>query len=92
MPATSGPSGTHDGEPDVLTRREFDQGLDGVGGDVDIAYLGLERGARIAWGDEHLMNPGRLRAFPRQRMFAAATADDENLHAIPPSGGSDACR
>jgi hypothetical protein len=73
--------GTYDGECDFLARRKLEQGLDIVGRDVDIAYLGLERRARVPRSDEHVVNARRMRALPRQRVFAAATADDQNLHA-----------
>src|SRR5258708_36226356 len=72
--------GTDDGESDVLTRRECEQGVDIIGRDGDVADLGLERGARVAGSDEHLIYPRRLSTFPSQRVFAAAAADDQDFH------------
>ncbi len=72
--------GADDGESDVLARGECKQGVDIVGGDGNVADLGLERRARISWRDEYLIHARRLRALPGQRVFAAAAADDQNFH------------
>ncbi len=72
--------GPDDGEPDILANRELQQGVDVVGRNVDIAHLGLECRARVPRSDEYLLDPRRLRALPRQCVFAAAAADDQNLH------------
>src|SRR6185437_1378228 len=77
------PLGADDGKPYVFARRERQQPLDVVGGDIDVAYLGLERGAGVSGGGENGMDTRRLRAFPRQRVLAAAAADDQNLHSGP---------
>ncbi len=75
--------GADDGQGDVFARGKFEQGVDGVGRDVDIAHLGLERRAGVARRDEDLVHARRLRAFPCQRVFTAAAADDEDFHGGP---------
>jgi hypothetical protein len=50
-----------------------------LGSDSDVFASGLARAAGVAGGDEHLFDPGRLRDFPRQRVFATAAADDEDF-------------
>ena len=46
---------------------------------------GLARRAAVARRHEHLRDARRLRDLPRQRMFASAAADDEDVHASPVS-------
>ena len=48
----------------------------------DILQPVLARGTGIARRDKHLLHPRRLREFPRQRVLAAAAADDEDFHLI----------
>ena len=50
----------------------------------------LDGRARIARGDQDLVDARGLREFPGQRVLAAAAADHEDLQHL--SGGSGACR
>src|SRR3984957_5929157 len=72
--------GSHDGEADVFARGECEQAVDIVGGNVDVADLGLECGARVARSHEYLRHSRRLRTLPSQRVFAAAATHDEYFH------------
>src|SRR5580658_9907106 len=72
--------GTHDGEADVLAHRQLQQGVDIVGGNADVAHLGFERRTGVSRSHEHESGAGRLRAPPRERVLAAAAADDQYLH------------
>ena len=74
------PLGPDDREVDALGRGQLDQAGDVLGRDGDIAHLRLGGGAGIARRDEHLVTRARLRALPGERMFAAAAADDQDLH------------
>ena len=44
------------------------------------------RGAGIAWRNKDFLHQRRLRQFPRQRVFAATTADDEDFHWVMGNG------
>ena len=63
---------------DVFAFRERDQVRNRRARNV--SEPGLARSARVAGGHEYLGDARRLRDFPRQRMFAATAADDENIH------------
>ena len=47
--------------------------------DIDIAAFAFARGAGIAGRDQHFVDARRLRELPRQRVFASAGSDDEDL-------------
>ena len=64
--------GADDRQCDVLVPRELRECLDIVGRDGDVAKFVLARRAGVARGDEHFVDARRLRAFPRQRVFATA--------------------
>ena len=82
MPAASGASGPTTVSATSLLARERDE----VGNrrERDVGQLRLARGAGVAGRDEHLGHARRLRELPRERMLAAAAADDENVHAGEP--------
>ena len=65
---------------DALTLGEVQQTVDVGRRDVDIHELRLERRARVARCNEYAGHPCRLRALPREGMFAAAAANDQDLH------------
>ena len=52
----------------------------------DVGEPGLARGAGVARRDEHPGHPRGLRELPRQRVLAAAAADDEDVHAREQDG------
>ena len=70
---------TDDGERDLLLAREGDEL--GDGGQRDVRERRLARRAGVAGRDEHLRHARRLRELPRERVLAAAAADDEDVHA-----------
>ena len=84
--------GTDDGEPDLFGLGQRHQAGDVLGGDVDVAHARLGGGAAVAGRDQHFGNLRRLRALPRERMFAPAGTHDQDLHARVLSDGSGACR
>ncbi len=49
----------------------------------DVAHLRLGGRAGIARRDEHFGDARRLRAFPRERVFATAGTNDQNFHGKP---------
>ena len=53
---------------------------------------GFGGGAAIAGRDQHFGDLRRLRALPRERMFAPAGTHDQDLHGARLSAGSGACR
>jgi hypothetical protein len=53
--------------------------------DVDVATLGLARGAGVARRNQHFMHAWRLRELPGERVFAAAGADDQKFHREVPA-------
>ena len=72
--------GSHDGQIDALTLGEAQQ-APGVGRrDIDVEDFRFERRACVPRGDEYPIHAPRLRAFPCERMFTAAAADDQDLH------------
>ena len=72
--------GTDDGEADGLGAGEGDQGIQVLGGDVEILDARFLGGTAIAGGDEDRLDPGRLGGLPGQGMFAATAADDQDIH------------
>ena len=80
MPATSGASGPTIVRSMRSARASEIEPGDILGGDVDVADLVLGRRAGVAGRDEHLAHPWRGRAFPGERVLAAAGADDEDFH------------
>ena len=77
-----------DGERNGFAGSQVGEAFEVLGGDIDIAHLGFTRRAGIAGRHQHLADTRRLRAFPRQRVLAAATADDQYLdacarHSVP---------
>ena len=70
-----------DRQRDALALREVRELLELLRTDGYVAHLRLARRAGIAGRDEHLGDARRLRAFPGQRMLAAAAADNEYLDA-----------
>ena len=55
-----------------------DDAFDVGGLHTEVAAPGFDGGAGVAGGDEHLVDPGRLRQGPCDRMFAPATTDDQD--------------
>ena len=79
MPATSGPSGP------TTTRSIFFSVAEGdhrrMVGNVERDQFGLAADARIAGRGVELRQQRRRRDLPGQGMFAAAGADQKNVHA-----------
>ena len=71
--------GADNREVDSFLLRERDQGVDVVRRYRRIANLVLARRTRVARRDDDFVSG--LRTFPRERMFAAAGSNDQNLHA-----------
>src|SRR5690606_5895226 len=69
-----------DREADGLAPGELDERVRIVRAHRRVARARLARGARVARGDDHLVDERRLRRFPRDRVLAPAGADDEYLH------------
>jgi hypothetical protein len=68
----------HDGEVDRLPSREIQQLIQFRDFDVDVpAELS---GPRIPGRDKNLFDSRRLTKLPGKRVFAAATADHQNVH------------
>src|SRR5690606_10859627 len=72
--------GADDGEADLLALGERGEGQ--RVGNRDVARPGFARGAAVARRDDDLLDPGRARQAPGQRVFAPARADHEDLHAV----------
>ncbi len=78
MPATRGASG-----PTTVRAMSFSlakrmrRGEIG-GGEIDV--FGIEGGAGVAWGDEDSAYAGALFDFPGEGVFAAAGADNQDVH------------
>ena len=75
-----------DRQHDALRVGESDQL--GDGGERDVGHARLARGAGIAGRDEHFAHALRLRDLPRQRVLAAAAADDQYVHRAATAGRS----
>src|SRR6185312_13534614 len=73
------------GQAHLLAPGQLQQALDIVHRDVGIAYTRFTCGAGIAGGHDHLIDLHRLPELPRQRVFAPAAADHQNLHACTPA-------
>ena len=73
--------GADDSQVDGPFAREGDQLGHILGTDRYVLELGFARRAGIAGRDENGVYLGRLRGLPGQRVFAAAAADDQYLHA-----------
>src|SRR5467141_304913 len=71
--------GSHHGEVDIFGQRKFSQLVDRR--DHHVLQAGLARGAAVARGDENFLHARALRQAPRDRVFPAARADDEEFHA-----------
>ena len=69
-----------DGEVDVLGRCQAHQRGAVLGRDADVAHLGLGGGAGVAGRHQHFGDARGRGALPRQRVLAAAGADDQDLH------------
>jgi hypothetical protein len=63
-----------------VVRGETDETGNVIGRDVDVARFRFSGRARIARGHEHGRHARGLGDLPRERVFAAACADDENAH------------
>jgi hypothetical protein len=61
----------------MFAAREFDE--IGDGGDGNVRQSTVTGSAGIPGGDEHLRDARTLRDLPRERMFASAGADDEDV-------------
>ncbi len=81
--------GADDRQTNPFCLRQRDQRGEVFGAGVYVSNLALRGRARIAGGDEDFGDPGGFGALPRQGVFAAAGADNQNLHV---SAGNDACR
>ena len=75
--------GADHGQANFFVGSPGPQGLDV--GDGHIFQVRVERRAAIAGRDIDLLHPGRLRQLPGQRMFAAAAANHQDIHASTPS-------
>ena len=82
---------TDDGQVDALPGGKFQQRLNVIRRDVDVADIRFERGAGVAGSHVHMLHARRLRAFPCQCVLAAAAADDQDFHKDF-SGGNGASR
>ncbi len=71
------------GQVDVFLLGEIGQGVDV--GERQVFQLRLARRAGIAGRDQHLLQARRLGQAPGEGVFAAAGADDENLHGVHPN-------
>src|SRR5467141_2002002 len=71
--------GSHHGEVDIFGQRKFSQLVDRR--DHHVLQAGLARGAAVARGDENFLHARALRQPPRDCVFPAARADDEEFHA-----------
>ena len=69
--------GADDGEGDAFFARELGQFFKTF--QRAVVQLFFARGARVAGGDKHLRDFGRLRQFPGNGVFAATGADDEDF-------------
>ena len=72
--------GPDDRQVHGLVLRQLQQRVEVGGVDGDVAALGLARGAGVAGGDDHFGDARGLGELPCQGVFAAAGADDEDLH------------
>jgi len=90
--------GTDHGERDGFAFDQRQQAVDVLRIHADVAALGFGRSARVARRDEDFVDALALRQFPRQRVFATAGTDDQDLHALLlhcvacVSGGNGGCR
>ena len=80
MPGGERGFGADDREVDLVLLGELDQPRHVGRRDVDV--LGVERGAGVAGGDEHAIGPAALADLPRQRVFAATVANDQDFHRV----------
>ncbi len=72
--------GADDGQTDVFVLSKLRKGLNIIGGYRNISAARLTSGARITWCDQDLIDIARLRALPRQGVFASTGTDDLNFH------------
>ena len=70
--------GADDREVDLVLPGELDQPRHVGGGNGNV--LGIDRRAGVAGRNEHALDARALGDLPRQRMFAAAVANNQNLH------------
>jgi hypothetical protein len=82
---------TDHGEIHVLAHGERDQSVEVVDADVDGCRV--PRDAGIPRRGPQTLHQRALRELPRERVFAAAAADEQDLHSrLLPSGGSTSSR
>ena len=74
--------GADDRQTDAFVRCKFQQGLDVIRPDRDIARLRFACRAGIPRRNEDLMDAAGLCTFPCQCMFPSAAAYDQNLHRL----------
>jgi hypothetical protein len=73
-----------DGEIDRFSLRERYQSCDIIDRNGDIAQFGLASCPCITGRNHDFSDSRRLCAFPSERMFAPATADDHHFHRAMP--------
>ncbi len=69
-----------DGEVDPLGGSQLHEPRDILRRDVQVAYPGFGRGAGVAGSHQHGRDARGGGALPGERVLAATSADDENLH------------
>ena len=74
-----------DGQVDLSTAGQLQQGSDVVGLDRFIDDLAFKGGSCVAWGAVDLGDPGGLGQLPAQGMFPTAASDNQYLQGHDPS-------
>ena len=82
MPATSGPSGPTIVRPTPSRRASSTSAGMFVGGDGDVAHFGSAAVPALPGATSTSLDARRCGAFPGERVFASAAADDQDLHAV----------
>jgi hypothetical protein len=75
---------TDHGQPDFFALRQLQQAIEITHRDVGVAHARLARGTGVAGRHDHFVDLRGLPELPRQRVFATAAADDEDLHWAAP--------
>ena len=70
--------GTDDGEVDFVFLGEADEACEVGRGEIDI--FSVDGGSGVAWRDEDALHTGALFDFPSQSVFAAAVANNQDVH------------
>ena len=72
--------GADDGQPDSPLARKIQQAVVVIGGNGNVFAAGFEGGAGVAGRHEDGIRRVRLGALPRQCVFAATRANNQNIH------------